>query len=79
MGIRNTIEALAKKYGDDTAYKFWKRTGLSQTTAYRLYQNRDAIPSEPAMTAICQAYDVQPGDFLEYVPTQESPENRLQS
>ncbi|HAA27483.1 MAG TPA: XRE family transcriptional regulator [Cyanobacteria bacterium UBA8553] len=68
MPIRNKIKALVNSKGDDTNYKFWKRTGLTQTTAYRLYRDSTAYPSESVLAAICAAYNVQPGDCLEYVP-----------
>ena len=72
MPIRNTIKALAAAKGDDTNYKFWKRSGLPQSTAYRIYRNSDVYPSAPVLEVICQVYGVQPGDCLEYVPEDES-------
>jgi DNA-binding Xre family transcriptional regulator len=68
MPIRNKIKALASARGDNTNYKFWKRSGLPQTTAYRLYRDPMAYPAETVLAAICAAYGVQPGDCLEYVP-----------
>jgi DNA-binding Xre family transcriptional regulator len=68
MPIYNKIKALANSNGDDTNYKFWKRTGLPQSTAYRIYPDPKAYPSESVLAAICAAYNVQPGDCLEYVP-----------
>ncbi len=68
MPIYNKIKVLANCNGDDTNYKFWKRSGLPQSTAYRLYRNPQVYPSESVLAAICAAYGVQPGDCLEYVP-----------
>lgn len=68
MPIYNKIKALANSNGDNTNYQFWKRSGLPQSTAYRLYRDPKIYPSENALAAICAAYNVQPGDCLEYVP-----------
>jgi DNA-binding Xre family transcriptional regulator len=67
MSIVNTIAALATAQGCKNAYEFWKTTGLSQATAYRLYNNPDAFPSKETQEVICKAFDAQPGDFLHYV------------
>jgi DNA-binding Xre family transcriptional regulator len=74
MPIRNKIKALADSRGDDTNYKFWKRSGLPRSTAYRIYRDPKAYPSESALATICAAYGVQPGDCLEYVPETQSDE-----
>ncbi len=68
MGIVNTIADFAKAQGCKNAYEFWKITGLSQPTVYRLYKNPDAFPSKETQDAICKAFNAQPGDFLRYVP-----------
>ena len=67
MPIRNKFRKLAAAKGDDTNYKFWKRSGLSQATAYRVYRDAAAYPAESVLSTICQAYGVQPGDCLEYI------------
>jgi DNA-binding Xre family transcriptional regulator len=67
MPIYNKIKALANSNGDNTNYKFWKRSGLAQSTAYRLYRDPTVYPSESVLATICAAYNVQPGDCLEYV------------
>jgi DNA-binding Xre family transcriptional regulator len=67
MPIRNKIKAIAGSKGDDTNYKFWKRTGLPQSTAYRIYRDATVYPSEAVMSLICKVYGVQPGDCLEYI------------
>lgn len=76
MPIRNKIKALANSRGDNTNYKFWKRSGLPQTTAYRVYRDPTAYPSEAVLAIICAAYGVQPGDCLEYVPETASDEQK---
>ena len=75
MPIYNKIKALANSHGDNTNYKFWKRSGLPQSTAYRVYRNSKAYPSESVLAIICAAYNVQPGDCLEYVPETVSDED----
>lgn len=76
MPIYNKIKALANSNGDNTNYQFWKRSGLPQSTAYRLYRDSKIYPSENALVAICAAYNVQPGDCLEYVPDTVSDEEQ---
>jgi hypothetical protein len=76
MPIRNKIKALAELKGDDTNYKFWKRTGLPRSTAYRVYPDPTAYPSESVLAAICEAYSVQPGDCLEYISETGSNEEK---
>ncbi|QYO62645.1 helix-turn-helix domain-containing protein [Leptolyngbya sp. 7M] len=71
MPIRNTIKAVAASKGDNTNYKFWKRTGFPQSTAYRIYRDPTVYPSAPVLEVICKVYGVQPGDCLEYVPDEE--------
>lgn len=68
MGIVNTIAEFATAQGCKNAYEFWKTTGLSQATAYRLYTNPNAFPSKETQDVICKAFNAQPGDFLRYVP-----------
>ncbi|NEO33858.1 MAG: helix-turn-helix transcriptional regulator [Symploca sp. SIO3C6] len=72
MPIYNKIKALANSNGDGTNYKFWKRSGLAQSTAYRLYRDPKVYPSERVLAVICATYGVQPGDCLEYVPEEEN-------
>ena len=67
MGIVNIIAEFATAQGCKNAYEFWKTTGLSQATAYRLYNNSDAFPSKETQDVICKTFDAQPGDFLRYV------------
>lgn len=75
MPIYNKIKALANSNGDNTNYRFWKRSGLPQSTAYRLYRSPAVYPSGSVLAIICAAYNVQPGDCLEYVPEEVSEED----
>jgi DNA-binding Xre family transcriptional regulator len=67
MPIHNKIKAMAASKGDATNYKFWQRSGLPQSTAYRVYRDPKIYPSESVLSTICKAYGVQPGDCLEYI------------
>lgn len=66
MMLSNKIKELAKSHGCSTAYKLSKETGIPRTTAYRLWSRPDVYPSRESLEAICEAFDAQPGDFLEY-------------
>jgi len=68
--MRNKIKELVENRGI-TPYRFWKDTGLSQPTAYRLCRDMQAVPTGEVLEAICKAYNVQPGDLLEYIPDGE--------
>ncbi len=66
MAMINRIQAFALERGCHNAYRFWKATGLPQSTAYRLYNDPTAYPSKENQEAICRAFNAQPGDFLQY-------------
>lgn len=59
----NRIKDLCKERGL-TGYKFWKLTGMPQSTAYRLYSDPAAYPSKEHLLAICQALKVSPADVF---------------
>lgn len=67
MAMRNLVKDLVDKRGD-SPYRFWKDTGLSRATAYRLYNDPTYIPTGDVLEKVCRAYSVQPGDLLRYVP-----------
>ena len=54
-----------------TPYRFWQDTGIGRDTAYRMYGDPTYIPSSKALNKICEAYNLQPGEFLYYVPDNE--------
>lgn len=70
MPVRNKIKDLIENRGI-TPYRFWKDTGLSQPTAYRLCKNSADVPTGDVLDAICKTYNLQPGDLLEYIPDEE--------
>uniref|UniRef100_UPI001D01A7DC helix-turn-helix domain-containing protein n=1 Tax=Nostoc sp. MG11 TaxID=2721166 RepID=UPI001D01A7DC len=47
----------------------------TQRTAYDLYNNPDQLPSSTVLSKICDTYEVQPGEVLEWVPKSEKPGN----
>jgi DNA-binding Xre family transcriptional regulator len=71
MAIRNRIKPLVDGMGK-SRYRFWKDIGVSQNTAYNLYDDPTQVPTAPVMDKICAAYRVQPGDFLVHIPDEES-------
>lgn len=67
MAIRNRIKELVDAKGK-SRYRFWKDVGVSQNTAYALYDDPTQIPTGEVMDKICRAYGIQPGDFLIFTP-----------
>ena len=67
MTVRNRIKELVDAQGK-SRYRFWKDIGVSQNTAYGLYDDPAQIPTGDVMDKICRAYGIQPGDFLIYIP-----------
>ena len=65
MVVRNRIKFLIDALGE-TRYQFWKKTGLAQNTAYRLYDEPEYIPGRSVIDKLCSAYGWQPGDFIVY-------------
>ena len=66
MPVINTI----KQFVDDmgiTRYQFRKDTGISQRTAYDLYDNPLQVPSSTVLTKICDFYQVQPSLLIKWV------------
>ncbi len=60
-----------------TAYQFWKAVekggGMTEPTAYRLYNNPFQIPSGKALESIYQAYpDTTPNDWIAFISDTEA-------
>ncbi|MGF1489875.1 MAG: helix-turn-helix domain-containing protein [Prochloraceae cyanobacterium] len=51
-----------------SAYRFWKDTQLSRTTAYRLYNDSSYIPTGEVLDKICSTYKIKPGVILDWIP-----------
>lgn len=55
-----------------TVYQFWKATGVTEPTAYRLYKDPFLIPSGKVLEAMHRAYpDTTPNDWLAFVSEEE--------
>ena len=52
-----------------TRYRFMQDVGIAQGTAYSLYANPEQLPSSVVLTKICDTYKVQPGELLEWIPS----------
>ena len=70
MAVINRIKEFLDSRGVTSGYQFWKETGLPQSTAFRLYGDRNVYPSKKVASIICSTYNVEPGEFLGYVPAQ---------
>lgn len=76
MSVKNKIKKFLYERGI-TAYQFRKDVGIAQRTAYDLYNNPDQLPSSTVLSKICDTYEVQPGEVLEWVPKSEKAEKRV--
>lgn len=71
MSVRNKIKPFLDARGV-TPYQFERQAKIAHRTAYDLYNNPDQLPSSTVLTKICDAYKCQPGELLEWVPSEES-------
>lgn len=56
-----------------TVYQFWKKTEVTEPTAYRLYKDPFLIPSGKVLEAIHKAFpDTTPNDWLAFVTEEEA-------
>lgn len=69
--MQNNIKAIVEGKGI-TPYRFWKDVGCSRDVAYKLVKNSSYIPRESVLESICRAYDLQPGDILQYIPDEDA-------
>lgn len=70
MPVRNRIKNFIEA-NKITVYQFGKNSGISQTTAYALYHNPEQRPSPSVLDKICDCYEIQPGEILEWVPPEK--------
>lgn len=66
MPVKNKIKELVDTKGI-SVYQFRKDTGIAQRTAYDLYNNPDQLPNAVVLSKICDRYEVQPNDVLEWI------------
>jgi DNA-binding Xre family transcriptional regulator len=67
MTVQNTIKGFIEKRGI-SVYKFRKDVGVAQSTAYDLVNSPDRIPNADVLNKICEAYKIQPGEVLAWIP-----------
>ncbi|BAZ13219.1 hypothetical protein NIES4071_50580 [Calothrix sp. NIES-4071] len=67
MPVKNKIKEFVDKRGI-SVYKFRKDTGIAQRTAYDLYSNPWQLPNSSVITKICDCYEIQPNEIIEWVP-----------
>jgi DNA-binding Xre family transcriptional regulator len=68
--VKNKIKQFLNQRGI-TAYQFRKDVGIAQRTAYDLYNNPEQLPSSTVLSKICDTYQVQPGEILEWIPSHQ--------
>lgn len=54
-----------------TRYQLMKETGIAQRTAYDLCGNQTQLPSPDVLRKICNTYQIQPNDIMEWIPELE--------
>ena len=69
MPVKNKVNEFIKARGL-TAYRFWKDTGLSRPTAYRVCSDPEYRLSGDVLDKICDAYRIQPGEILYWEPVE---------
>jgi DNA-binding Xre family transcriptional regulator len=67
MPVKNKIKEFIESKGI-SVYKFRKDTGIAQRTAYDLYHDPWQLPNSNVMTKICDSYQVQPSEIIEWIP-----------
>jgi DNA-binding Xre family transcriptional regulator len=73
MPVKNKIKSFLDNRGI-TPYQFRKTVGIAQRTAYDLYNNPGQLPSSTVLTKICDTYEIQPSELLEWVKRQTEDE-----
>lgn len=63
--MRNKLRVLLTSKGI-SVYRFQRDVGVAQRTAYDLVNNPSQIPSSAVLIKICDAYEIQPNEVLEW-------------
>lgn len=66
MAMRNKVKQFLEGR-NLTAYRFIQETGISATTGYALNNDPNHLPSIKVIRQICDTYEIQPNDILEWV------------
>jgi DNA-binding Xre family transcriptional regulator len=70
MPMKNRVKQFVDSR-DLTVYRFIKDTGIAPGTGYKLYKNSKHMPSPTVLEAICDTYEVQPNEILEWCKNDE--------
>ena len=70
MPMINQVKAFLEKR-KLTVYQFVKETGIAPTTGYKLAKNPKHLPSITVLAALCDTYEVQPSEFVQWVGSNE--------
>lgn len=65
--MKNKIKKFLDSRGI-TRYRFMKDVGIAQGTAYSLYDNPDQLPASTVLSKICDTYQIQPNEIIEWIP-----------
>lgn len=65
MPMRNKVKQFIDAKGI-TAYQFIKETGIAPGTGYKLYKDPKHMPSPVVLEIICDTYEIQPNEILEW-------------
>ena len=69
--LKNKIKQFLDSKGI-TPYQLKKDANIAQRTAYDLYNRAEQLPSSAVLSKICDAYEIQPNEILEWVPKDAS-------
>lgn len=64
--MRNRVPEFLKAHGL-TAYRFIQDTGVAPATGYKLAKDESHLPSIRVLEVLCDRYQVQPTEFIEWV------------
>ena len=74
--MRNKIKEFVESR-NMSVYAFREKAGIANKTAYDLVNTPTQIPSGNVITKICDAFEVQPNEILEWVPSMERKESLI--
>lgn len=66
MPLKNHVRELVEKK-KISVYRFKVETGIANRTAYDLYNKPYHLPSPEVLSKICDTYQIQPSEVLEWV------------
>lgn len=71
MSVKNKVKEFVDNLGI-SVYEFRKRTQVAQRTAYDLYNNPQQLPNANVLNKICDAFEIQPNEILEWVKEEKN-------